>query len=166
MNFAKINEELNKWLVEIYGSTKEAILYLKEHADKTNDIKNRIRELVPNIVSHLYKIYGFGEENTNTIHHWLAEISSNLRSFCYTRSKATKRTLSTRQIMNIFLEKYMDAGELASIESSLYKEYGYSKYDNVILYNKIYNALPSLINYIKSIPYNERPNIDKMKELL
>lgn len=158
--------DLIEKLHEIINIALDGLQDLKEQADPRGQIIAKIRELTPNIVTHLYKIYGFGNQNSTTIHHWVAEISANLRSFCYTKNKATKRPLTTKEIMNVFKVKYMDASELASIESDLYPEYGYSVLDNVTLYNKIYGILPKLIDYMKSIPDTERPNIENLINLI
>lgn len=152
-----------KYTIELALGSVECIV---EHADPRGVIINQIRDIVPNIVTHLYKIYGFGNTNEQTIHHWLAEISANIRSFCYTRIKHTNKPLSTKEIMNVFKDKYRDASELAQVESFLYPEYGYSDIDNETLYNKIYNVLPVIIDYIKSIPANERPQINKLQQLI
>lgn len=153
-------------LKEVLLQALEDIERLEEQADPRRQIISQIRELAPNIVLHLYKIYGFGDTNPTTVHHWATEISANLRSFCNTKVKATKKTLSTDEIMRVFKEKYMDASELASIESALVLEYGYSELDNVVLYDKIYNVLPKILNYMKSISDRQRPDIDKLMEII
>lgn len=146
----------------------EFLYRIFEMAEFSKEIKSQIRSLTPNIVTHLYKIYGFGECNeTTTIHHWVAEISADLRSFCYIQCKHSHKPLTTKEIIDVMKDKYRDAGELASVESSLFKEYGYSKYTNKELYDKIYSILPKLIEYIKSLDKDtERPDLNFMEELI
>lgn len=158
--------KLSNKIVQFLEDTEERLFSIVEMADPFSEIKQTIRDLTPNIVTPLYKLYGFGEEHPQEHEHWIVEISANIRKFCYKRIKPRNKVITTKQIMSVMVDKYMDAGEIAEIESNLYKEYGYSKYNNVELYNKIYSILPKLIDYIKAVPEDKRPEMADLVKLL
>lgn len=161
-----IYNQLSNKIAHFLETAEERLVNIAEMADPFSEIKETIRDLTPNIVTHLYKLYGFGEEHPQEHEYWIAEISANIRKFCYKRIKPRNKVITTQQIMSAMVDKYMDAGEIAEIESDLYKEYGYSKYNNVELYNKIYSTLPKVIDYIKSVSEDKRPEMSELVRII
>lgn len=165
----KVHKMINKLKHLIEQATEmsyESWDRLCEHADRASEIKQTIRHLAPNIIEHCYKIiaYSNDERYKTILHHWASEIAGGLVKFCNKLVKSSNKPLTTQQIVETIISKYKNAGELQDIVFECDQQYGTpTEQDYDIIYNKIVNKLPALVNHVKD---NKRPNLEEIINIL
>ena len=155
-------EKLNEIILIAWDKVER----LKEHADFRSTLMDEVKDKTPVIFSHLYKIYGFGEEKQSTIHHWCSEIVAHFRTFVYKKYKTTKKLMPIKDIESAMKSKYIDAQEFISIEADLYDKYGYSKHSIEELYDLTLKSIKPIVEYLRTLNNNEKPDIDKVVEIV
>lgn len=155
-----------KTLNEIIEHLLEKMDELKEHADPRGVLIDIVRNKTEIIFTHLYKIYGFGEYYPDTVHHWCAEVAGHLISFVYKQYKHSHKYMPIKDIIDAMKSKYVDVREFSSIGGELYSEYGYSKHKDSEMYKFVFEVIPPLVEYLRSLEEDEKPNIEVVEKLI
>lgn len=157
-----ILEQLKETLEKAIGT----IEILQEHADPRGVLRELVRDKTEIIFSHLYKIYGFGENHPTTIHHWCAELIGFFNSFVYKKYKHTNKYMPVEDIVDAMKSKFVDVEEFKTIPGDLLGKYGRSVHGNRELYNLILQTIPEIVNYMRSLGEDDIPEPNDVENIV
>ena len=157
---------ITRKLKEVLLQALENIERLEEQADPRGVLLAQVRDKTPMVFTHLYKIFGFGENNPKTIHHRCAELGAFVKTFCYKLCKHNKKVLPITDIITAMKSKYCNVAEFSSIAGDLYMEYGYSIHKDSEIYSLCFKVMPELITYMRTLSEDDRPDPNKIYTIL
>ena len=155
-------------LQELMDKATDSIESLREWADPRGVLIETIRNLSPIIISHIYKIivYSNNEKYKETAHHWASEVRACLVKFCKKQIKGRNKLIDVNLIVNTIKSKYINSGELQDIIcecEELYPEVPLDNIDFDDVYNRVISTLEPLVSYVQS---NIKPNISIIENII
>lgn len=159
MNLEKLNELLDSLSAEI-SECKEN---LYEFATKQAKVKERINDKSDIVVEHIIKCIQYGYQNSETLHHWCAEIFANLKNVVYLVIKGTGKTPNKKQLKEwLFTEYYESIYAIQAVDNYWKEEYSNPQYTDIY---DLYEATEFVVDKLIELIINKKLTLSNIQKL-
>lgn len=154
--------DLIKQIDEALFELKEHAIHLYEMSQPQAIIRQRVRDLSEEIVTHLTKIILYGDKLPATVLHWCSEIDAWLDKCMKNKIKKSSkdRFPTSDELLAWLTDYYKTADDIEGIRFNVEKSYSYqgfakSKITDEDLYNKIISIIKELCPLVANREHNK-----------